>query len=295
MSTIASTGGGESTGQASTGASSTGVQVMGWGDDWRTRMNAGGDDKTLKQLERYESPEQIWRKARELETKLSSGELRSVLKKDATPEEMNRWRAENGVPAKAEEYKINMPAGKQTPKEDDAFLKSFLATAHANNYNQTQVDGAINTFYAEVDRLGTAAEEADAAAVQATDDKLRQEWGADYRLNTTLEASLLARAPAGFSDRFLNGKLADGTPIRASLEARKWLVQLEREINPAGTVVPGAGADPGKTIAAELTDLKTLMADGNSAYWKGPLAEAKQARYRQLLEADEKIKARAAA
>ena len=302
MSTAASTGGGQaSTGAGSTGApastgsgaSSTGAQSMGWGDDWRTRLSGGNADE-LKRLERFQGPENIYHSYRELEKRMSAGELRTVLPKNASAEEAARWRQENGIPAKPEEYKITMPAGREPPKEDDVFLKSFLKSAHEANYTQPQVDQAIAAFYAEVDRQTTSISEAERAAEQATEDKLRQEWGADYRTNKAMAEALLTRAPAGFRDRFMNGYLADHTPIKASPEAWKWLVQMEREINPAATVVPGAGGDVGKTIAAELIDLKKLMADGNSKYWKGPEAEQLQARYRQLLEADAKLKAKAA-
>jgi len=299
MSTQASTGSAASTagstGSASTGAGSTGA-MMGWGNDWRARMAGGSTDieRDVKQLERYESPEQVWKKARELERKMSSGELRSALPKGASPDEIVRWRTENGIPAKPEDYKITMPAGRQAPKEDDAFLKSFLKGAHESNYTQGQVDKAISSFYAEVDRQEQAVSTAEKAAEQATDEKLRQEWGRDYTMNKNMAEALLTRAPAGFRDRFMNGYLEDHTPIKASVEAWKWLVQMEREINPAATVVPGATGDVGKTIATEIADLKALMGNSNSAYWKGPKADEMQARYRQLLDADSKLKAKAA-
>lgn len=305
MSTQGSTGGGGgssgaggSTGTGgSTGGGGSTAQAMGWGDDWRTRMAAGSTDPAseIKQLERYESPEQVWRKARNLEVKLSSGELKTALPKGASPEERARWRTENGIPAKPEDYKINMPAGKQPPKDDDAFLKAFLKSAHDSDMSQAHVDASINSFYAEVDRQAVAVGEAEKAAEVATEDRLRQEWGVDYRGNKAMAEALLARAPAGFRDRFMNGYLADHTPIKASSEAWKWLVQMEREINPAATVVPGATGDLGKTIADEITELKVKMGNPASDYWKGPKAEANQARYRQLIEADAKLKEKAGA
>lgn len=305
MSTMGSTGGGgvdQSTGgggQQSTGGGgggSSAAAFMGWGDDWRQRMVAGSSDaeRELAQLNRYESPEQVWKKARELERKFSSGELRSTLRKDATKEEIARYREEIGIPADAKGYKVNMPDGKQAPKEDDVFLNSFLASAHEANFTQAQVDQAIKSFYAEVDRQQGVMTEAEKQLESKTEDRLRQEWGADYRTNKAMAEALLARAPAGFRDRFMNGYLADHTPIRASAEAWKWLVQMEREINPAATVLPGSGGDLGKTISTELADLKTMMRNPDSEYWKGPKSEAHQARYRQLLEAESKMKARAA-
>lgn len=291
---VASTGGapgGASTGMAE---SSTGAAAfMGWGDDWRRRI-AGENQDELKRLERFQGPENIYQSYRELEKRLSAGELKPTLKKDATPEEVARWRQEAGIPTKPEEYKITMPAGRKPPAEDDAFLNSFLKGAHEANFTQGQVDQAIKSFYAEVDRQEQTISEAEKAAEQATEDALRKEWGQDYRPNKAMAEALLDRAPAGFRDRFMNGYLADHTPIKASPEAWKWLVQMEREINPAATVVPGASGDVGKTITAELTELKMLMANQDSKYWKGPESEALQERYRQLIDAETRMKERAA-
>ena len=286
MSTIASTGGG-STG---TGASS----FAGWGEGWRGHLAAGSTDmeKELKRLERFQGPEDIYKSYRSLEGKVSAGELRSALPKGASPQEVAQWRKDNGVPEKPEDYKITMPAGRQPPKEDDAFLKAFLKSSHDRNYTQTQVDGAIEIFYAEVDRQEKAVTDAEAKAIQTTNEKLRQEWATDYTTNMNMAEALLARAPAGFRDRFMKGYLADHTPIQASTEAWKWLVQLEREINPVSSVLPGAGGDLGKSLANRLSELKTMMGNPQSAYWKGDKAEALQEEYRKLIEAQEKIKAR---
>ena len=138
--------------------------------------------------------------------------------------------------------------------------------------------------------------EAEKMLEQQAEDKLRQEWGADYRTNKAMAEGLLARAPAGFRDRFMNGYLSDRSPIRASVDAWKWLVQIEREINPAATVVPGAHGDVAKTITEEIKQFKQWMgAPQGSTDWKKYWGdEAAQARYRELLAADEKLKAKAA-
>jgi len=303
MSTQASTGGG---GGGSTGAGgstggggyqggaggSTGAAASGWGDDWRQRL-AGGDAEELKRLERFQGPENVYRSYRELESRMSRGELKPVLAKDATPEEQARWRAEAGIPTKPEDYKITLPEGRKPPAEDDAFLASFKKSAHEANYTQAQVDNAVRSFYAEVDRQEQAMTAAEKAAETAAEDALRKDWGNDYRVNKNMAEALLARAPAGFRDRFMNGYLADRTPIRASPDAWKWLVQIEREINPASTVVPNTGGDLGKTIDAEIAELKKQMgaprgSPESKKYWE----EGGEARYRQLIEAKGKMAAR---
>jgi hypothetical protein len=281
---------------ASSGAPSSG-QSFTWNEGWRDRLAAGSSDSESerKQLERYESPDQIWRKARELEKKLSSGTYRTVLKPDATDVEKTAWRKENGLPETPKGYKVNMPDGKPAPKEDDAFLNAFLTNAHAGGYTQDMVDATIKVFYAEVDRQQEAMSEAEKKATEEADEKLRQEWGTDYKTNKSMAEALLARAPAGFRDRFMNGYLSDHRPIKASPEAWKWLAQMEREINPAATVVPASVGDQGKAIETELLDLKKMMGNKQSEYWEGPKAEKNQARYRELVAAQQKMAAKKAA
>jgi hypothetical protein len=298
MSTDGTTGGSPSTGApastgnpASTGVpASTGAQMMGWGDDWRQRLAAGStnSERELQQLARYESPEQIWRKARELEARMSAGEFKTALKAGASADELARWRAENGIPSEAKGYKLNLPQGKD-PKEDEDFINAFLKSAHEANYTQAQVDTALKGFYAEVDRQEHALTEAEGLSVKKTEDLLRTKWGADYSVNRNLAEAFLSRAPAGFRDRFWNGYLADHMPIRAAPEMWEWLVQAEREINPAATVLPAGATNLGQTIEAELTQMRQWMAapKGSADYQKYWGDEKMQARYRQLIDAQE--------
>lgn len=299
MSSVASTGGGVSTGGASTGGASTGVYTGStggstgasqsvWGDDWRDRI-AGGNADERKRLDRFEGPEVIYKSFREYEKRQSAGELRSALKKDATADEQERWRKENGVPLKAEEYKVTLPEGGTAPKEDDAFLNAFRKAAHDNHYTQAQFDSAVSAFYQEVTRQGETVAAAEGELAKKTEDTLRADWGVDYRTNKAMAEQLLSRAPAGFRDRFMNGYLADHSPIKASPEAWKWLVQLEREINPAATVGLGAGGDPGKSLADELQSIRDRMRTDRAGYNKD---EKMQARYRELLDVKDKVAAR---
>lgn len=288
MSTMGSTGGAP----ASTGSSTA---FMGWGDDWRQKMVAGSTDaeKDMQQIARYQTPQDIWKKARELERKMSSGELRAPLPKDATADDAAAWRAANGVPAKPEDYKLNLPEGRKPPTEDDAFLNEFRKSAHASNFTQAQMDSAVATFYAEVDRQEKAVSAQEATAKQKADENLRNDWGAEYTLNKNMAEALLARAPKGFREKFLNGRLEDGTPIAASTEAWKWIAGMEREINPLHTVVPAGQANVA-TAQARLAELKKMMANDASDYWKGPKAEVLQKEYRDLNDGLAKVKAKAA-
>ncbi len=291
MSTEASTG----EAQASTGESASTGEAFSWSDGWRNQMAAGSTDieKDMTQLERYESPEQIWRKAREFENRFASGDLRSALKTDASDEEKAQWRRENAVPATPTDYAINMPEGRDQPKEDDAFLKSMLESMHAANANQAQIDSMLNSFYSQVDKQIEQGADKEKQSLAASEDVLRKDWGEDYRVNKSIAEANLSRAPEGFRERFLNGHLEDGTPIKADPDAWKWLVQNERQINPMASIVPGAQGDGAKAAKEELIELRTLMANDKSKYWKGEEAAGLQERYRQLTEGERQLKAKA--
>jgi len=298
MSTEASTGGAPaSTGEVSSTAdiSSTG-DAFTWGDGWRNQLAAGSTDldKELKQLERFEAPDQIYKSWRELNSKITSGEMRTKLADEPSEKELAQWRKDNAIPATPEDYAITMPEGRDPPADDDAFLKAMLKSMHDTNSSQAQVDATITTFYAEVDRQQDAVAEVEKKAEAATEDQLRKDWGEDYRVNKSIAEANLARAPEGFRDRFMNGYMEDGTLIRADVDAWKWLVQNERDINPMATVVPGAQGDGGKAAAAELVELRALMKNDNSKYWKGEEAPQLQERYRELTDAASRLKAKQA-
>ena len=91
----------------------------------------------------------------------------------------------------------------------------------------------------------------------------------------------------------LHARLADGTPLASNPKVIRALLAAAREINPAATVVPAAGADALKTLDDELAGLEQMMGDRRSEYWKGAKAETLQARYRTLVDAKTKTGQRA--
>jgi hypothetical protein len=247
---------------------------------------ANGDEKVLKQLGRYASPVDVWTKARALESRLSSGELKSVLPKDAKPEEMAAWRAENGIPETHDKYDLG---GFKVAETDKPVVDLILKNAHATNQTPAQVQANIKSFYDVQERLTVARQEADVAAQDTAQETLRAEWGPEFRRNMNLIGNLFdASGSQELKDNILRGRLADGTPIGSSPEALKMILGLALMQNPAGTVVP-AGANQGQVVDDEIATIEKFMKSNRKEYDKD---EKKQARYRELLGARETLKAR---
>jgi hypothetical protein len=253
-----------------------------WPDDWRTQI-AGTDEKALKQLERYATPAEIWNKARSFEQRLSAGELKSALPKDATPEKIAAWRTENGIPAKPEEYDI---ADLKIPEEDKGIATAFLTSMHGVNAPPSVVKEGLKWYYGEVQRVNEELAAQDKEIATKTEDALRSEWGKEYRVNMNMVTGLIQSAPEAVRDEFLHGRLANGQPIMANAEVMKWLNGMARELNPITTIMPNSGGDFAGSVDTEIAAIEKTMKENRKAY---NADEKLQARYRDLLDARQKL------
>lgn len=282
-----------STGQGSTFTATSGSTAsFKWTDGWREAI-AAGDPKQLARLGRFNSPEDMWRSYTALEARMSSGELKSALPKDATPEQLTAWRKENGIPEKATEYELKFADGTVIGQEDMPVVGKFLEIAHKNNLSNAQVKDTLEWYYTMAEAQTEEQSTKDTTLARAAQDELRNKWGTEYRPNINSVHGLLDGAPAGLKDLILNGRLADGTPIGSSVPALEWLANMSRQLNPVGTVVPAGTLNPGAHISAELQKLTDMMGNRNSAYWKGDMAKTHQARYRELVEANNRMQQQA--
>lgn len=254
-----------------------------WPADWRERI-AGDDRKALEQLKRAGSPADIWKKARSLEQKLSSGEYRRDLPKEASPEQLAAWRIERGIPEAASDYSIELPDGVVPGEADNPVIDAFKQHAHARNWDNAKVNEALGWYYAEQERQQASRAEADAAFRQTAETELRETFGPQLTPNLNAVKNLVAAMPQGVAENFLAGRLADGTRIGDNPRIIAWLAGLSRELNPAATLVP-AGAGSGRGGAERIREIETLMGDRMSDYWRGPKADAMQQEYRDLIEA----------
>jgi hypothetical protein len=248
---------------------------------------AGGDEKLRKQLDRFTTPKDVHNAWRALQTKLSSGEIKSTLPKDAKPEEVEKWREENGIPAKPEDYK--MPEGVAIGDADKPMIEGFLKTMHAKNASPELVQEGIKYYFGLQEQAAAQIAENDVSHKQEMEDTLRAEWGGEYRGNVNSIQAMLSTAPGGIADKILSARMGDGRAIANDPDVLRWLATTARELNPVATVVP-AGGDQAGAINDEIGKLEKMMGNHGSEYWKGPKAAKNQERYRQLIEARDRRK-----
>ncbi len=259
-----------------------------WPADWQKRL-AGEDEKELKHVSKYASPEAVWKKARSLEARLSSGELRTSLPKDAKPEEVAAWRKDNGIPEAPDKYDL---AGIELDEGTKARAAEFLKAAHEANMTPEQAKAAIKWQQAEaVARTAAQSEQDDRQRTEALD-ALNEEWGTGFRGNINAVNGFLELFPEGVRDLLKGGRLSDGTGIFNNPDVLRGFVAAALQVNPAATLTPAGGGDPGKTLDEAIATEEKFMRTNRKEYDKD---EKRQANLRDLYAAREKLRERKAA
>lgn len=261
-----------------------------WREDWRTQI-AGTDEAYAKKLARYSSPKDVANALLSVQNRISSGELRSSLPKNATDDQVKAWRAENGIPEAPDKYELKLADGLVVGKDDQPLIDNLLKSMHKVNAPAGIASEVVNFYYATKEAEEAARQQKDADSARAASDALHAEWGAEFRPNMNMIDGLLDTAPAGVKDLIKFGRLSDGTPIMANPDAIRWLNNMAREINPVTTVVPNAGANVSGAIDDELKKIETKMRTDRKGY---NADEKMQQRYRDLLNAKERASKKAA-
>lgn len=263
-----------------------------WPDDWRQKL-AGEDKGYLKTLERFATPADLAKAYRELQkTRGQQQPAATVPPADATPEDIAHWRKENGIPEAADKYDTDLGKGFVWGEADKPFLQSFTEFAHSRHMKPDQVKANLEWYAAQQERAQEIQFQADTDFKTKAEDALRQEWGQDYRRNVTAVSNLLS----GFdgADDLRTARTPDGRVLGNDPGFMRWLNKLALDINPVASVLPNSGANPAKALADRMAEIKGMMGDRNSAYWKGPQAVSLQNEYKELVVAAENLKARAA-
>lgn len=285
-----SKGAGNGAGAGGAGAQGAGAAEQTWPDDWRTKV-AGDRPEIAKRLERYATPKEVADALLSVQQRIGAGELRSVLPKNATPEQVATWRQENGIPEAPDKYELKLKSGQAVPDEDKPIINGLLKTLHGVNANSAVASQAVDWYYEEVTRRTNERVQKDADFAREAEDALRAEWGNEYVLNRNLITGLVDTAPAEVRDLIKGARLGNGDPLLSNPLSLKWLNSLAREINPPTALVPNS-SNPAAAIETEIKQIEGWMAapkgtPDHKKYWN----DAKtQERYRALLDGQAKVK-----
>ncbi len=258
-----------------------------WPENWREEM-AGGDEKKLTRLGRFDQPGRVLDSYLELEQKHSSADIRSPFPDKGSDDDKATWRESNNVPAEAGGYFDGLPDGITVSEEDRAGMDTLAEAMHAVNASPVQTHAAMGAYYSVVENLKDVRAELDVTAKRDTDDDLDELYGtAGRRRNINDLSSWIGTAGDEVKADILGARTPDGTPLGSNSDFLKWMIGQMRALNPLVTV-PGLGAgDPALAINDEIAEIEKVIANDGKAY----RADKKMnARYLTLIEARDKNK-----
>lgn len=263
-----------------------------WPEDWRQKL-AGDDSKMLERLNRFTDPSGVLKWATEAEKKINAGLLKRGLPEGASDDEKAAYRKEIGIPEKAEEYPLEPPKEVTITEADKPILDGFKKLAHELAVDPKTAQGIANWFLANRENeLQDLSERAD-QSLQDRIVELRTEWGGDYSKNVTLANNFIAEVAGEKGPEIAGLMLADGTKLGSHPAFVRFAAQAARSYS-SDTLHDGGEGSAGASVESRINDLKKLMGDSNSDYWKGPKRDELQNEYRNLIARRDRQKSRAA-
>lgn len=252
------------------------------GTDWREQY-AGDDEKKLNVLKRYGSQKDALDALFAARGKISADD-KGALPDNATDEQKTAFRAENGIPATADDYASDLPEGLVIGDDEKEAFKGFFDKMHGKNMPQDTMNDVMSSYFEAEEARVEARQEADREATLLTDEALREEWGPDYKANKNMIKNAISLFfPAEFHKEIEESRLASGTPLFASKEGAMAFANIARQLAPAGTTVNSEGSTD---IGSIESTLKSLQSQMGTKSWHADTAKQKQ--FRDLADAYER-------
>ncbi|WP_234903192.1 hypothetical protein [Agrobacterium vitis] len=241
-------------------------------------MLAGGDEKFLKQLERFKTPESLARGLREaynLAKESGKGKAPVRLGDKATPEEIKAFREAVGIPDDPEQYPVSYREEFKASERDNEILKDVKAYAVEKNIDPKATSAFVEWYedlnVANQQRL----DERLAQTAKATQNALTAEWGAEYKGNITgVQELLKTHLGDEGADQFYNLRLADGSRMQDNIGMVKMLASIASDYYGSNAIIVGDVEAAGQTTQQQIDDLLQLRVKDPDKY-NSPDVQAK--------------------
>lgn len=263
-------------------------------DNWREEMakGVGGADakaveKELNRLKMFSSPTDVYKSQRELEGKLSRGEFKAPLPTDPTPEQLADYRKANGIPETPDKYEVKLANGLTLAEQDRPVLDAFKKDMHDLNAPPAIVNAAVNRFMEMQTAQAAAQLEKFSNDKTNTEQTLQKEWGGEYKKNINIVTSGIQTFFGSQADAVMNAIGGDGRPLMSNPDVLKAFNMLARQANPAAGLELPAGMNSAKSVDGRITELRKMMGQDGSDYWRGPNSGHLQEEMRNLIRARE--------
>ena len=257
-----------------------------WPDDWRDRM-AGGDEAMRKRLDRFNAPTDVFKSYTALEAKFKKGDTSAdepMPDPEKEPEKVKEWRKARGIPDDPTGYAIPDTVKNLVTDADKPRLADFTEKMHAKGVPAAAVAPVMEWYFQEQAAAAEAISTADKADKADVEEVLREEWGPDFKPNSTIAKRFAEEITPGID--WFSARLPDGRVLGNIAEFVKALAELGRD---RFGDVSLAGVENANKTMARKEELEKMMANDPDAYHADPKLSQE---YTRIMEAEQRAAGR---
>lgn len=237
-----------------------------WPDDWRIHL-AGNDEKELKRLEQLSSPQDVWKKYRNMESEYSKRQPRLEYSPDMPAEKLAEWRKQEGIPDAHDKYDLQFDDGLVIGEIDKPFIDEFTKYAHDNNLSNKAVKDSVRWYLERQAAEQEQIEQKNYDFQVQNNAELMKEWGAEYKGNINAINELFVDNPE-IKDLLFESMDSEGLRIGNNAKLVRWAVDIAKRLNPTATLVFPEGQGGIKGAENRLAELKSMM--GTENWYRNP-------------------------
>lgn len=252
-----------------------------WSEDWKQKI-AKGDEKLLKTVDKFKTPEDLLTAYKELQSQYSKTRPIAELTKDATPEQVKEYREQVGIPESWEKYDTNLD-GLTIGENDKPIVDDFLKKAHEKNLRPSEVKNALQAYF-EVSNTRNA-ENIKQAEIHAKEVEklLQKEWGSSYSSNISMITSHLTKELGAEEVEKLNSAvLADGIPLINNPKILNYLLKDAKANNMSHTLTPNT--QQYSSLLDRKAEIERIQKEAPDAFYSNPVISEEYYRINQALK-----------
>lgn len=217
--------------------------------DWRDLLT---DDDAKKQASRFESLDAVFKANADMRKSIS--DRVKIPGEDADEKEVEKFRKAMGIPASADDYKIELPEGMKIDEAEQVLLDAVKPIAHAANVPESVLSTFI-TGFKELEGQILNEHTADLERHQeAAITELRTEWGKDHEANVNIANRAMNQFGGEDMVKFLNETEAAGGVLANHPQMVRLFAKLGRQMSEDGVILP-VDQDEAKNLEEQMDDL----------------------------------------
>lgn len=216
--------------------------------------------------DRFKTPEEMAKAYKEAQKLIASTRAIPELKKDATPEEVAKYRETYSIPKDAKSYNLEM----EVPESHKASVDAYLEIAHKGNRSESVVKAAISDYLQVEQALSQKLNQQILDTQKASESQLKESWGPRYEDNKKIVENFFIQTFGDDSQSVLDAYLPDGTRMGDNAKIASKLLEISKNTLGATTIIPNGMINNSlKDAQARYNELSKLSQNSKSEYW-GP-------------------------